>query len=143
MIAGEGELAINLSKKAGSSAAGERIRFVGRCSDVPSLLAASDVCVLTSSAEGFSNSIIEYMAAARPVIATNVGGAAEAITEGKTGYLVEPDDDRAMASHLCRLLSDGKASIEMGREGRRSVKERFSVERQLTETIELYKQCLS
>ena len=62
--------------------------FLGRCENVAELLSISESCVLSSKAEGFSNSILEYMAAARPVVATDVGGAREVVSEGETGYLV-------------------------------------------------------
>ena len=71
--------------------------FLEGCEHVSDLLSISDVCVLSSKAEGFSNSILEYMAAARPVVATDVGGAKEAIVEGETGYLVKSGDENGMA----------------------------------------------
>jgi glycosyltransferase involved in cell wall biosynthesis len=99
--------------------------------------------VLTSQAEGFSNSILEYMAAGRPVVATNVGGASEAIVEGETGYLVNPGDDRLMAEHLIRLLADRELRTSMGLNGRRVVEERFSCETRLRNTSALYQRILN
>ena len=75
----------------------ETTHFIGRCTEIPELLSVSFAGVLTSFAEGFSNSILEYMAAKIPVVATNVGGAGEAIVENETGFLVESNDDKAMA----------------------------------------------
>jgi L-malate glycosyltransferase len=109
---------------------------------VPDLLAASDVCVLSSQAEGFSNSILEYMAAGRAVVATNVGGASEAIVEGETGHLVNAGDDRAMAERLISLLRDPEKRRTMGIKGRRRVEQSFSTENRLTTTIALYKKFL-
>ena len=71
--------------------------FVGRSQKVAELLSVSDVCALSSTAEGFSNAILEYMAAARPVVVTDVGGAREAVIEGETGYLVSAGCDEQMA----------------------------------------------
>ena len=102
VIAGEGELEAELKGLASSHEVAENVHFIGRCGDVPPLLAVSYACVLTSTAEGFSNSILEYMAAGKPVVATNVGGAAEAVADGESGYLVASDDDAAMASRLDR-----------------------------------------
>src|SRR6185369_2023036 len=106
------------------------------------LLAASDVCVLSSQAEGFSNSILEYMAAGRAVVATNVGGASEAIVEGETGYLVNAGDDRAMAERLIALLRDAGKRRTMGINGRRRVQQCFSTENRLNTTITLYQKFL-
>ena len=117
VIAGEGELEIELRRMATDLGVAERVTFIGRCTDVPSLLAASYACVLTSTAEGFSNSILEYMAAGKPVVATMVGGAAEAVVDGETGYLVPTDDAASMAERLVTLLSDGEMSLRFGAAG--------------------------
>ena len=138
VIAGEGELRAETEKLAGELGVRESCLFIGRCASVPDLLAASDVCVLSSQAEGFSNSILEYMAAGRAVVATNVGGASEAIVEGETGYLVNAGDDRAMAERLISLLRDPEKRRAMGVNGRRRVEQRFSCETRLKSTTELY-----
>jgi len=138
VIAGEGELRAETEQLAGELGLRESCLFTGRCASVPDLLAASDVCVLSSQAEGFSNSILEYMAAGRAVVATNVGGASEAIVEGETGYLVSAGDDRAMAERLISLLRDPEKRRAMGINGRRRVEQRFSTENRLKSTKELY-----
>lgn len=138
VIAGEGELEAELKELARSLGVADNVRFIGRCTDVPALLSISSVCVLTSTAEGFSNSILEYMAAGKPVVATNVGGAAEAIIEGETGLLVTSDDDIAMANCLIELLEDESKASGFGANGKRIAGEKFSQEAQLQKTIELY-----
>lgn len=138
IIAGEGELLDETKKLARDLGVSERTFFLGRCSRVPELLALSDICVLTSESEGFSNSILEYMAAGKPVVATDVGGAAEAIVEGETGFLVASNDDEALAERLGRLLCDSALSERMGSEGRRRVVEQFSMESQLNKTLAIY-----
>src|SRR5262249_49503914 len=120
----------------------ESCLFIGRCASVPDLLAASDICVLSSQAEGFSNSILEYMAAGRAVVATNVGGASEAIVEGETGHLVNAGDDSAMAERLVSLLRDPEKRRTMGLNGRRVVEQRFSCESRLKSTATLYERFL-
>ncbi len=142
VIAGEGELEQELRTLAGELGISGRTHFVGRCTDVPGLLDISAVCVLTSFAEGFSNSILEYMAAGKPVVATNVGGAAEAVIDGVTGYLVDSDDDTAMASRLIELLNDTDESVRMGQAGRRLVEAKFSLSSRLERTIDLYNSIL-
>jgi L-malate glycosyltransferase len=143
VIAGEGELRAETEKLAGELGLTETCLFIGRCASVPDLLAASDVCVLSSQAEGFSNSILEYMAAGRAVVATNVGGASEAIVEGETGHLVNAGDDRAMAERLISLLRDADKRRAMGINGRRRIEERFSTENRLKSTIALYNKYLT
>lgn len=143
VIAGEGELRPETEKLAGELGLRESCLFAGRCASVPDLLAASDVCVLSSQAEGFSNSILEYMAAGRAVVATNVGGASEAIVEGDTGHLVNAGDDRAMAERLISLLRDPEKRRAMGVNARRRVEQSFSCETRLAATAALYERFLN
>jgi L-malate glycosyltransferase len=117
--------------------------FTGACDHVADLLFISDVCVLSSLAEGFSNSILEYMGAGRPVVATNVGGAREAIVEGDTGYLVQPQDDEMMAARITELLRDPNRARSMGRRGRQVVEQKFSPAAQLARTEQLYEWLLA
>jgi glycosyltransferase involved in cell wall biosynthesis len=98
----------------------------------------SDVCVLSSSSEGFSNSILEYMAARRPVVATDVGGVREAVEDGETGYLVGPGDDSSMAACIVYLLRDPEQARAMGERARAIVEHRFSSQSRLAQTELLY-----
>ncbi len=142
ILAGEGERKKeleNLSTKLGVS---DKTHFIGRCKIVPELLSISYACVLTSTAEGFSNSILEYMSAAKPVVGTNVGGASEAIIEGETGFLVPSDDDEALANCLKTLIEDSKRSKSYGEKGRAIIEQRFSTKIQLQNLILQYKALL-
>jgi glycosyltransferase involved in cell wall biosynthesis len=143
VLAGEGELRKNLRALAAQLGIEHDTFFIGRCENVAELLFISDVCVLSSKAEGFSNSILEYMAAARPVVATDVGGAREAIVEGETGYLVASGDAEAMAARIVSLLSNPKQARAMGQRGRRVVEERFSAKAQLENTRAMYDRLLA
>jgi glycosyltransferase involved in cell wall biosynthesis len=143
LIAGEGELLDSLRKLGSELGIKESILFLGRCERVADLLAISDVCVLSSRAEGFSNSILEYMGAGRAVVATDVGGAREAVREGETGYIVSAGDDRSMSERIISLLRDPQRAREMGERGRAIVKERFSCQAQLAETLALYDRLLT
>jgi L-malate glycosyltransferase len=138
VLAGEGELLDSMRSLANDLGLGQAAFFVGRCQRVPELLGVSDVCVLSSKAEGLSNSILEYMAASRPVVATDVGGAREMITEGETGFLVPAGDDERLAERIITLLRDPELARGMGARGRRVVEERFSCEAQLERTLRLY-----
>lgn len=143
VLAGEGRLTDSLRALAAELGLERDTFFTGRCSRIAELLAVSDVCVLSSKAEGFSNSILEYMAAARPVVATDVGGAREAVSEGETGYLVRAGDDETMAARLISLLNEPERARMMGEQGRRTVEQKFSCEAQLKNTLGLYQKLLA
>lgn len=138
VLAGEGELRESLEKQAKELKIAENTYFIGRCAQVPELLSVSFTGVLTSFNEGFSNAILEYMAARLPVVATRVGGAGEAVAEGETGFLVESDDDAALANRLIELLSDEEKARKFGARGREVVEEKFSLRAQLENTLKLY-----
>lgn len=142
LLAGEGELSDSLRALARELDIHESTFFLGRCEHVAELLSISEICVLSSKAEGFSNSILEYMAAARPVVVTDVGGAREVVNEGETGYLVASGDDATMAVRIISLLRDPESARLMGRNGKRLVEEKFSCEAQLARTEELYDRLL-
>jgi glycosyltransferase involved in cell wall biosynthesis len=143
VLAGEGELMDSHHALAEQLGLREDTFFLGRCERVPELLAVSDVCVLSSRAEGFANAILEYMATARPVVATDVGGAREVVVEGETGYLVAPGDDEAMAKRIISLLREPERARAMGERGRRIIEENFSCAAQLERTEELYDRLLA
>jgi glycosyltransferase involved in cell wall biosynthesis len=143
VIAGEGILKAQAQQVAHELEIAGSCFFIGRCATVPDLLAASNICVLSSQAEGFSNSILEYMAAARPVVATNVGGASEAIVEGHNGYLVSTGDDEAMAQKIISLIREPNHARTLGINGRRDVEEKFSCAARLSKTAALYERVLT
>jgi glycosyltransferase involved in cell wall biosynthesis len=120
----------------------DQVLFLGARVPVAPYLAHSHVGCLTSTSEGFSNAIVEYMAAELPVVATNVGGAAEAIEDGVTGYLVDANDDAALADRLLRLLGDNALRTQLGRQGRQRVEQEFSLHRQLQDHARLYRELL-
>lgn len=142
LLAGEGELSESLRELARELKIENQTHFLGRCENIAPLLAASNVCVLSSKAEGFSNSILEYMAAGKPVVATDVGGAREAVIEGETGFLVSSGDHVAMADRLIDLLQNEAKAREMGERGRKLVEEKFSCAAQLERTEQLYDKLL-
>jgi glycosyltransferase involved in cell wall biosynthesis len=143
VIAGEGELMSPMRELARQLEVGQVTHFIGGCERVAELLSVSDVCVLSSKAEGFSNSILEYMAARRPVVVTDVGGAREAVLDGETGHVVPPGDDEAMAGRIASLLARPDRAREMGEMGRKRIEELFSCEAQLARAENLYDRLLS
>lgn len=119
-----------------------RVEFMGRRYDVPALLAASDLSVLPSHEEGFSNVILEAMAAARPVVATEVGGNPEAVLDGVTGWLVPPRSPEKLAVKMIDLLRDPEKAKRWGERGRKRAKERFTIERMVEEHLRLYQKAV-
>jgi glycosyltransferase involved in cell wall biosynthesis len=142
VIAGEGKLMDGLRELTAQLGLERDAFFIGRCDKVAELLSVSDLCALSSSAEGFSNAILEYMAAARPVVVTDVGGAREAVIQGETGYLVSAGDDQQMAERMIELLRDPKRARAMGERGKSIVEEKFSCEGHLANTLNLYSELL-
>lgn len=138
ILAGEGELTESLKNFARDLGIEKDVFFVGGCTRVAELLSISDVCVLTSRSEGFSNAILEYMSAAKPVTATRVGGASEAIIDGETGFLVDSDDDETMAKRIVELLESPEKAKRFGWRGRQLIEEKFTLAAQLSKTLDLY-----
>ncbi len=143
VIAGEGELMPSLRELASKLGIEKDVHFIGRCDDVAGLLFASDVGVLSSKAEGFANAILEYMAAGLPVVTTDAGGVREAIIEGETGFVVPGGDDELMADRIIHVLSDNGKARAMGAGGKAIVAEKFSSDRHLKNTLELYDELLA
>lgn len=121
----------------------KKVVFWGNRSDVPGFLNAASIGVLSSRTEGLPNAIIEYMAARLPVVATNVGGNAELVVDGKTGVLVPPNDPEALADAICFVLDHPDIACKYGEAGRRRVEEHFTVERMVRQTEQLYEKLLS
>ena len=142
LVAGEGHLRSSIESLAEELGLRDSVFFLGRCEEIAHLLNASDVCVLSSRAEGFSNSIIEYMAAGRAVVATKAGGAAEAIVDGETGYLVDSGDYIAMAKRLVSLLQSPATARAMGHRVKQRVEQNFSSRALLHNTETLYQRLL-
>lgn len=115
-----------------------KVKFLGLRHDIPSLMAASDLSVLPSHEEGFSNVILESMAAGLPVVATRVGGNPEAIEDSVTGWLVPSRNPAAMAEKIVDLLDDPERAKSWGERGRNRVKEVFTIERMVERHLKLY-----
>jgi glycosyltransferase involved in cell wall biosynthesis len=106
---------------------GQRVRFLGSRSDVPDILRASDVFVLSSDYEGNPLSVLEAMAAGLPVVSTAVGGVPELVQHGATGLLVPAGDARALAEAITQLGRDADQRAAMGHAARQTALERFDV----------------
>jgi glycosyltransferase involved in cell wall biosynthesis len=105
---------------------------------VLSLHKAFDLFVMSSVTEGLGTSLLDAMAAARPVVATTAGGIPEVVVDGETGFLVPPRDHEAMAASIVRLLKDEDLRRRMGQAGLARAHARFSAERMVQETVRVY-----
>jgi glycosyltransferase involved in cell wall biosynthesis len=101
------------------------VRFLGYMPDVRPVLAAADLVVSPSLREGMQVSLIEAMAAARPIVATAVGGTPDAVADGETGLLVPPANPDALADAVIRLLGDRERMRRMGAAGRMRAEREF------------------
>lgn len=117
-----------------------RIRFLGKQQNVESIVNIFDITVLTTFTEGISNSIMEYMALGKPVIATIGGGTKEIVEHNKTGFLIEPKQIDNFYSYLSVLLNDPVKAKKMGKEGQKKIRRSFSLELMVKQFAELYKQ---
>jgi len=122
---------------------GDRVIFTGRRSDVPALLSAINVSVMPSLNEALSNVLLESMGAGAPTVATRVGGTPEALVHEQTGLLVAPGDSRAIADAVGRLLDSPSLAHRLGQAGRTLIRERFSVDRMVQSTQDLYAELLA
>ncbi len=127
LLIGDGPLRGEFEAMAQGVGLSDSVRFLGMRQDVPALLALMGLLVHPSQEEGFSNAILEAMAAGKPVVATAVGGNPEAVVHGKTGLLVPPRDSEALAKAMLWLLEHPNDAAEFGEAGRRRVTERFEI----------------
>ena len=143
VIVGDGPLRERLLQQARSLGVAESVRFIGTVADVRPALAAMDVFVLPSQAEGMSNALLEAMAAERPVVATAVGGTAEVCDGTRTGLLVPADDPGAMAHAILGLLADPARAADMAGAARCLVESRFSARAMVARLERLYAERLA
>jgi glycosyltransferase involved in cell wall biosynthesis len=141
-IAGDGPERAALERRAEDLGLADRVRFLGPRSDAADLLAACDLFVLPSRLEGLGVAALEAMAAARPVVASRVGGLAEAVVEGRTGLLVPPDDPAALCAALGRVLEDEALRARLGAAGPGRVAEGFLAEQMVSAYESLYYEVL-
>jgi glycosyltransferase involved in cell wall biosynthesis len=142
VVVGDGERRGELEASARALGLGERVRFVGWRRDLERVYADLDVVVLTSRNEGSPVSLIEAMAAARPVVATRVGGVPDLVEHGVNGVLVEVDDAAAIARAVETLAADPQRGLVMGRAGRKRVYPAFSASRLIDDVDRLYQDLL-
>lgn len=138
ILVGDGPLRSEIEEQAAALGIGDRVRFLGDRTDVARLVSALDLLVLASLHEGSPNAVMEAMSAGVPVVATEVGGTKELITDRETGYLVPAADAEALAEGMLFALSDQANRANVLAAARRRVNELFGMERMVESVEELY-----
>lgn len=135
LFVGDGTMRQNIENVVQGRGLSARVRFLGSKADVRPVFAASDLSVIASLAvETFSMAMLEAMAMGLPLVATNVGGTAEAVLDGETGLLVETGNAEQLASALGRLLVDNDRRVEMGRAAKSLVSKYFTLSGMVAES---------
>ena len=111
--------------------------------EIPDIMASLDLFCLPSLWEGFGMVLIEAMAESKPIVASRVGSIPEVVEDGKTGLLVPPGDDKALAGALLQVLRDRETAAAMGRAGRARLEERFTRRAMAEATERVYDHLLS
>lgn len=114
-------------------------RFLGIQKDVDSIVNIFDIGILSTFTEGVSNSIMEYMALSKPVIATDGGGTKELLLDNETGFLIEQQNAEQLAGKITFLLDHPHESKMMGEKGKKRIEDHFSITKMVNETLQLYK----
>lgn len=143
IVVGSGEERKHLESTAQQLGIQDRVLFVGFIADAGRLYKAFDIALLTSIKEGLPYTLIEAALAGIPIIATNVGGVPDIISNEKTGLVVAPQDSSAVYDSLTRLITDGSLRKNLGKNAEHFSKEHFTLSKMTMRTHALYKDCLS
>jgi glycosyltransferase involved in cell wall biosynthesis len=139
-VAGEGEQRGELERLHAELGLGDRFKLLGSVSDVPAFLRSLDIAVLPSHSEGMSNALLEYMAASRAVIATDVGANAGIVRNGKDGLIVPAKNEEALADALGQMLANPLRAAGFGASARKRVEKEYSREAMCLRFEEFYRQ---
>lgn len=143
LIVGDGEESDRLLVQARALGLEGRVQFLGLRSDIPEILAATDISVLTSHYEGMANALLEAMSAGIPVVTTDFAGARELVSDGQQGLIAPLGDAAGLSTAILRLLADPDLRARMGREGQRTVEQRFGVATMARQLLAAYRSCLA
>ena len=141
-LIGDGPLRPDMESLAASLGIGQRIHFLGQRTDVDRLLAQAQVGVLVSKWEGFPLSILEAMRAGLPVVASDVGGVAEAVENEVTGYVVRRGDVRQLRDRIAAVLASPDLRVRLGAHGRARYEQHFTLDRMVAKTLAVYREVL-
>lgn len=143
LLAGAGPAQVYLSKFVSQLGIEDRVRFLGWRGDVPRLLATCDVLVLTSGWEGMPNVILEAMAAARPVLVTEVEGVREVLGSLAAEQVVARDDATAFVDRLVTIWQDRARAVQLGQMNQARVRQRYSFDEMVRRYATLYRDLLA
>jgi glycosyltransferase involved in cell wall biosynthesis len=138
LIVGDGEERGRIESLVAELGLEDTVSLLGRRDDVPDVLRAFDVAACSSDFEGTPLSILEYMEAALPVVATRVGGVPDLIEDGVNGRLVEPQDPERLAAGIASLLGDPELARQMGQRGQARRRSEFDISNTVREIERLY-----
>ncbi|MFA5275638.1 MAG: glycosyltransferase family 4 protein [Candidatus Omnitrophota bacterium] len=127
LMVGDGVLRPSLQKLISRYGLQDKVVLAGWRRDIPQILSALDIFVLTSLWEGLPIAVLEALVSGKPVVATHTGGISEVIRDGENGFLVAPKEIKQMADKLIRLVNDADLRISMGEKARLSVADSFSI----------------
>jgi glycosyltransferase involved in cell wall biosynthesis len=142
-IVGDGPLRDTLKRLSMNTGLDAAVHFMGVQSDVASYMGAADLLALTSDTEGIPGVILEAGLLGLPAVATNVGGVAECVIDGKTGILVDPKYEARLTMALLGLLQNSSQRKEMGKLAQAWVAEKFTIERIAQQYLTFYTQVLA
>lgn len=143
LIIGDGPLRQELESLSEELGLSDHVRFLGARSDVPELLSVLDLFVLCSKSEGLSLTLAEASAAARPIVATDVGGNSEVVADGVSGIMIASEDCDALAAAMLKIMNDPELGRKMGCAGRERFEQQFTLEGMVAAYQELYASCLN
>lgn len=138
LLVGDGPLRKRLEALSEELRVRDNVIFTGFRSDIKEILSTVDLLVIPSLLEGFPMVTLEAMAMAKPIVATNIDGITEQITDGVDGILVPPKNPSALAKAVIRALNDKELAMTMGLAARKKVEQKFSVEKMIAETKKVY-----
>ena len=130
------------SKKFAESLDPLKFKFLGKRNDIESMVNIFDIGVLSTFTEGISNSIMEYMAMGKPVVATDNDGSRELVEDKKTGFLVEAGNEKELSKKIEYLLNNTSVANKMGLEARKKIMHEFEIKNMASKFISLYERCI-
>jgi glycosyltransferase involved in cell wall biosynthesis len=143
VLVGDGETRAALQRLSRELGVSEAVCFTGELRDGANHHRGFDISVLVSVSEGFPNTLVEAMAAGRPVVATDVGGNRDAVMEGETGFLVPAGDIDQLTSRLSQLVDDAELRRQLGHAGMRRASNLYRASRVIAQLTSMYDELLS
>ena len=143
LLIGDGPLLKSLKAIVPPKFLDKQILFTGKRRDIESILQIVDIGLLITYYEGISNSIIEYMATGKPVIATKGGGTVELVKDEVNGFLIRPRDEEQLIDKLTLLINDKNLRMEMGNRAFHWVREKFDINEKVNQYIALYQRLVN